>query len=79
MVNQGVHGVDLSQRWAPGPGARNPLDIGIRGHEAAWRDVITVIWSNSRPLAVVRGGYKVTALMDATYRAAQTGRAVLLA
>ena len=62
----------------PGAGARNPLDIGIRGHEAAWRDILTAIRGNTRPLVDAREGYKVTALIDAIYRAAQTGRAVRL-
>lgn len=59
-------------------GASDPAAIGIQGHVAVWRDVVSAIRDGRRPFVDAVEGAAVTRLICAIQEAARTGTAVRL-
>lgn len=67
---------DLDADARAASGAADPVAIGILGHVAQWRDVVSAIRDGRRPLIPGADGASAVRLMCAMYEAARSGRAV---
>lgn len=62
----------------PASGAARPLDIGLAGHVAQWRDFCAAIRGHRPPAITFEDGLAAVRAVAAIYRAAETGRRVFL-
>ncbi|MBM4000585.1 MAG: Gfo/Idh/MocA family oxidoreductase [Planctomycetes bacterium] len=68
----------LAQRTATGGGASDPAAIGHHGHAALFKDFVRAIRTKGRPAIDGREGRRSVEIILAVYKAAETGRKVLL-
>jgi predicted dehydrogenase len=66
------------QKTGASGGSSNPAAISHQGHARQLADFVRAIQTGSAPLVDGREGRKAVAIIEANYRAAQTGRTVAL-
>lgn len=62
-----------------GSGASDPAAIGITGHTAQWRDVLSALWEGRSPAVDATDGLATTAVLAGIYTAATEGRTLNVA
>lgn len=75
LVEWEFPGLDAPQvERGPDSGASDPAAIGIRGHLAQWQDVLVTLRTGVSSTVTARDGFDTVALIQAIYRAAESGR-----
>jgi predicted dehydrogenase len=68
----------MRQRRSGGGGASDPSAIGHHGHALQFRDVLRAIRKGEKPAIDGKEGRRSVEIILGIYKAAETGRAVLL-